>query len=96
MIRSAIGSKNIALTVKSRRSASSSAVPNSLSRVISRSSSSLSPAPDAGAVRKVATSRIFRFWLKWRCASLKRRPMIRQLRGNVRLTWAGRAAVAMS
>jgi hypothetical protein len=74
--------------VKSRRRASSSTVPHSLSWVMSGSSSAV-----IGVVRKVLVSMIF--GPKNTCASLKRRPMMRQLRNALRMV-SGVALVATS
>ena len=79
--------------VKSRRRASSSAVPKTLSRRMSNSSSSSTGMPSRGLVRKVEVSMILAPKKMW--ASRKRRPMIRQFR-NKSLIWLGVAEVAMS
>src|SRR5947207_1322583 len=79
--------------VKSRRRASSSSLPKTLSCRMSRSCGR-SCSSSSGLARKVETSMILPPRKKT-CASRNRRPISRELR-NVSLTWLGCALVATS
>src|SRR5437764_6375519 len=81
------------LMVKSRRRASSSSLPKTLSCRMSRSCGR-SCSSSSGLARKVETSMILPPRKKT-CASRNRRPISRELR-NVSLTWLGCALVATS